>query len=771
MITDKINKPLIDFSSYLLIIVYLCFGFIPNLEAVDKIAPQWLVMTITNAVALIFIFFNTTYFKQTILKLLLSKIVIVYFSFILWGALSYFYAVNSTEVLVNISRQANVFLMYFIMGMLLYQLPKKIQFTSWIVIIILGVEVYAILSEAAEMISNNNIINPGQLKGVTANRNIAAFSLAIKIPFVIYLFHFSKKIISKFIFLGLVFGSILSITMIQSRASFIACAFILFSYLVLNGYVFFKDKKLKNLSKFGLILIPFLLAIVVNQTYFSNKGANVVSRAATISLDTSDGSINKRLRYYTHVATHMLSNPILGVGLGNWKLKSIEYDKEKMTGYVVPYHAHSDFIQLGAELGVIGFSLYLGVFVLALFFAYKLISNEKEVIEKKLFIFFLIISLGVYSVDANLNFPIARPQVLVVWTLILALITIFFVKSEKNTKTPYANTHYLFYFIGGMIIIPSLYITNQVYKSHKGQMILLQDFNSNSYSLALNQVDNIVPEIPNISVTTLPISSMKARYYVNSNQYDKALALLSKGEKENPFIFYSEILKSKIYQEKGNLDSAKYYAKKSFYGLPNNALHSSTYLNLLNMTGDFEELKKIFSLITNNNDLVGWKNYLISLANVPGVSNDSISILQAKKARELFPNESDIQGLTAQIIVGQENIVKAAEFTQKGLEYFNQKDYQNSAIAFESAIEANPLEYANYENAATANYLSGNLLKGIEQIDVVINDLNPLNGKCEFIKALIFIKMGDPVGACPLLETSRDSGHSQAEATLRQYCQ
>ena len=92
-------------------------------------------------------------------------------------------------------------------------------------------------------------------------------------------------------------------------------------------------------------------------------------------------------------------------------------------------------------------------------------------------------------------------------------------------------------------------------------------------------------------------------------------------------------------------------------------------------------------------------------------------------------------------------------------------------MAFESAIEANPLEYANYENAATANYLLGDLQKGLEQINIVVNDLNPLNGKCEFIKALIFIKMGDPVGACPLLETSRDSGHPQAEATLKQYCQ
>ena len=59
------------------------------------------------------------------------------------------------------------------MAILLYELPKRIQFISWLILIILGVEVYAILTEAVEMISNTNYINSGQLKGVTANRNIA----------------------------------------------------------------------------------------------------------------------------------------------------------------------------------------------------------------------------------------------------------------------------------------------------------------------------------------------------------------------------------------------------------------------------------------------------------------------------------------------------------------------------------------------------------------------------------------------------------------------
>ena len=69
----------------------------------------------------------------------------------------------------------------------------------------------------------------------------------------------------------------------------------------------------------------------------------------------------------------MSSNPIFGVGLGNWKLKSIDYDSKDITGYVVPYHAHSDFIQLGAELGILGFLLYLGIFLWAIYYVYILI--------------------------------------------------------------------------------------------------------------------------------------------------------------------------------------------------------------------------------------------------------------------------------------------------------------------------------------------------------------------------------------------------------------
>ena len=66
--------------------------------------------------------------------------------------------------------------------------------------------------------------------------------------------------------------------------------------------------------------------------------------------------------------------------------------------------------------------------------------------------------------------------------------------------------------------------------------------------------------------------------------------------------------------------------------------------------------------------------------------------------------------------------------------------------------------------------MTRNFDKALDQINKVINHLNPGNGKCEYIKALIFIRLGDPVGVCPLLETSISSGFTQSNKLLEQYC-
>jgi O-antigen ligase len=515
--------------------LYLCIGFIPNWQAVDKIAPQWLVMSILNMLSLLYFFSKKTSLAATFTINLKSRLTLTYIGFILWAFGSLAYAINPTEVLVNLSRQLNVFLMFFSMGILLFSFKNKVRFVSWVITLIFGVELYAVFNEAFEMINTTGTISSGDLKGISANRNITAFSIAIKIHFVLFLIHLEKKTWIKWVLAAGVTLSLIALSMIQSRASFLAVGFTTIAYLLLHTVLYFKvNKKLTQLMQAGYLILPLLIAILVNQTLLSSKGADALSRAATISVSTNDDSINQRLRYYEDVLTHMTSNPIFGVGLGNWKLKSIDYDSQDMNGYVVPYHAHSDFIQLGAELGILGFLLYLGIFIWAVYYVYILIRYSDLGVNEKVFLFLLLVALGVYSIDANLNFPIARPHVLVVWTLIMGLLVGYYQKYKNQISKVKSNKILTstFFILAFMLVLPSIYVSNKVYESLKGQMFLLQDFNSNQFNFSLNQVDNIVPDIPNITVTTIPINSVKARYYVNAKKYDKALRLLKKELKQ-----------------------------------------------------------------------------------------------------------------------------------------------------------------------------------------------------------------------------------------------
>ena len=242
--------------SGVLLILYLCLGFVPNLEAVDKIAPQWLALAVLNLISLGYLYYQRHRFSIPITATLTSWLTLTYIGFILWAGLSFFYAINSTEVIVNITRQVNVMIMVLIMGVLIYQLPNKIHLVSWCITLILGIEVNAVLIEAQDMISTTGVISSGTLKGVTANRNITAFSLAIKIPFVLFLLHTISKRFLKALLTLLIFLTLICLSMIQSRASFIAVGIILIGYVGLYLVLYLKKKKASIFIPYWIFNFP-----------------------------------------------------------------------------------------------------------------------------------------------------------------------------------------------------------------------------------------------------------------------------------------------------------------------------------------------------------------------------------------------------------------------------------------------------------------------------------------------------------------------------------
>ncbi len=766
------NSSKVDFSNFLpslFIIAFLLVGFVPNLSAVDKIAPQWLYLSILNFISGLYLFYNRKRFSFRFFSVLSSGIALCYIGFVLWAALSYFYAINPTEVLVNIVRHFNTLFMVLNIAVFIYSIKNKNRLASLAIMAILSVEVYAVIIQALEMFNTSGAIDPGELKGVTANRNITAFSIAIKLPYVLFLILVSRKPLFKFLYSFLIFLGLFCLSMIESRASFIAAGLIALILLTWTFYISYKEKKY-NYTLWNLYyLFPMIFAILLNQAYTSEKGADALSRAATISLSTEDASINKRLRYYKAVLTHALDNPILGVGIGNWKLTSIDYDKKDITGYIVPYHAHSDFIQLGAELGFIGFFLYLFVFGFALYYGFLIIFRSKLDFETKLFVLILISSLGVYGIDANLNFPIARPQVLAPWALTMALLIFHFrqfKKIESNNKTLKFSMYPLALIL---IMAPSIYVTNVNYKSLIGQLTLLRDFNSNQYSLSLDQVDNITPWLPNITVTTIPMESIKARYYLYYKRYEKAIPMLKAGIAANPYLLFSENLLGKAYYEMGNIDSAFHYSKKAFYGLSNNALHGATYATVLSVKADTLELNKAIDELTERNNPVIWRNFLIAYgaATSPGAYGISKRVNEAVK---YFPNDQEIKNMQKLFVIGQDNINESNSIASEALNFYNTRRYIEAAETFLKAGEINYVEYSHFENAASAYYLAGDYGQAFLYSTRVIEEFKPMTGKAEYLNALILVNWGDSEKACELLNTSINYGYTPAQATINQYC-
>ena len=100
-----------------------------------------------------------------------------------------------------------------------------------------------------------------------------------------------------------------------------------------------------------------------------DKGESIISdrmSSLTALVDKEqrkDGSLIQRINFYSHAVNSIFKNPFLGVGLGNWKIKSIDLNKENIIGYSIPYHVHNDYLEIGAEIGIVGLGIYIAIFI------------------------------------------------------------------------------------------------------------------------------------------------------------------------------------------------------------------------------------------------------------------------------------------------------------------------------------------------------------------------------------------------------------------------
>jgi len=366
-----------------------------------------------NTISLAYIFFNND-LSDSFLYALKSKIGISVAAFIVWGLSSYFYALNQNEVIIR----SMTFVNFYVSFLTLYTFITFNKFKPITIAIFISLVVGCQLLLSYNALYDITRVRPYDfsfnnfLVGVFPNRNITSAMYLFQLPFVLYVFVSSKfkslklfSAILSFLLLNMVF-------LMGSRTAYVILTAVCLAFFIC--FIVLKNNELR--SYFKIYFIVLIAALLFSTFSLGTKNdAFIANRVSTI--DFTEESTNTRLRYYRHGSNQLFNNPLIGVGLGNWKIVSVEKEKDKIISYIVPYTMHNDFLEVASELGVIGLIIFILIFYYALKNSWNLFSR----IKSDPIVLVGPTMLMIYIIDSNLNFPFTRASQLFYLSFVLAL--------------------------------------------------------------------------------------------------------------------------------------------------------------------------------------------------------------------------------------------------------------------------------------------------------------------------------------------------------------
>ena len=279
------------------------------------------------------------------------------------------------------------------------------------------------------------------------------------------------------------------------------------------------------------------------------------------------------------------------------------------------------------------------------------------------------------------------------------------------------------------------------------------DFNARRFNLASDKfVDDIIVDLPNISATTIPLKALKAKYLQETKKdLDQVKTLLKKAIKDNPYIKIPETELSRIYFDEQIADSAIYYGKKAFYGIPNNPIHFGHYVAALALKSDTLEIKKAYNHLSLKNDFLINKLYLIAMSSfIDKETSNNIS----DAVEYAYVNDDEYKISYYMIKHGKNDVIKAINTGIIADSLFNNKQFKAASKKYLEAIKFNPSEPAFYQNA-------GNSFLQISEFDYAdyylkksIDSFNDLTGKSEYLYSLSLLEQKNKLLGCQYAKES-----------------
>ena len=224
----------------------------PLTDVLDIDSWRLLIFSVINTISLAYIFFDND-LSDSFLYALKSKIGISVAAFIVWGLLSYFYALNQNEVIIR----SMTFVNFYVSFLTLYSFITFNKFKPITIAIFISIFVGYQLLLSYKALYQITRVQPytfdlnNWLVGIFPNRNITSAMYLLQLPFVLYVFIVTRFKVLKL--LSAIVGVLLlyMVFLMGSRTAYVILAAVSLAFFI--SFIVLKNNEFRSYFKMYFI--------------------------------------------------------------------------------------------------------------------------------------------------------------------------------------------------------------------------------------------------------------------------------------------------------------------------------------------------------------------------------------------------------------------------------------------------------------------------------------------------------------------------------------
>lgn len=519
-------------------------------------------------------------YQKTKLNLLIILFILVLITFVL----------ISEAKIISLKDFIIFFSYFFIFFLIINNIDKGKTFNSFINLLFIISSLISIYTIIQYYGIDPYLSDLSSLTSTIGQKNWISNYLAMFFPVAFSYFLLEKSKKNKILYFFLLSIIYTTLMICQSRGIWISISLtLIFAIYIIIKFNFLKIFQ-ENKKWLILLFSTFLIITIIYSTDNPlNKSAITVPERAISTFDEKDPSINTRLLIWKTTFEMIKDKPLLGSGIGTFKMNYLNYQAEflrKNPGYIKysgkAGEAHNEYLQMWAELGIIG----LGLFILIFYFFYKTIFNffkSNKNIKDKTITLGLVMGITSFLIHSLFTFPLHVPALGMTFFTLVGLTVIYTRKinlpqtdSDNRPKELKLKNKGIKIVLTILVLISMIWVINLV--AVKPYIAEIKYFNGMRYN-----VDNNYREaLPYFEYAVLLdkyngriLHALGTTYY-NLGILDKAEEILQKTKKYiiDVNTFYNLGL---VYSQTGEYQEAEKEFKNAVYL---DTKHFKTYHNL-----------------------------------------------------------------------------------------------------------------------------------------------------------------------------------------------